>query len=534
MVSRSGPQIDPRKVAIYVRWSTEDQGEGTTLEVQMSGCRHYVLSQGWEVNDDLIFIDDGYSGGTLDRPAMKRLRVAVEKGLVHCVVVLKLDRLSRSVVDTVNLVLREWGDRCYIKSARENIDTTNQAGKMFFYILVSYAEWERSVIKERTWSGKVRRAEEGKNPGYKAPYGYQWGEENRLVIVPHEADIVRRLFDETLNGRGTRVIAAKLNEDGIPFRGGGAWTAVTLRKMLNHPVYMGDWQYGATRRNPNYGLRVGEKWLTAVEEPLVEVQGGAPAIVSREVWEAVQVAKKGRDMVKNRKSGRAFSSDHLLTGIAKCKCGSSLVGRNPGGKYTTHYYHCIGRAQKGKGFCDCGYIRQDVLDKLVVDTVRQTYENRLMKDAYLRRWSSELDESARDLERGLEKQQARLVDLDRQDAHVSRLLRQDLISVEEYRKVQGDVQKEREEAQNKITELEQAMKDVQARRGERSAMTQLLQRLERWNDLAIADRKHILRALVESFVAYRSVRGELEAKLVLKVDDLELTRLAETAAGTSS
>jgi hypothetical protein len=61
--------IDPDRVAIYIRWSTDDQGDGTTLDVQMEGCRHYALSQGWNVTEDLIFIDDGYSGGSLDRPA---------------------------------------------------------------------------------------------------------------------------------------------------------------------------------------------------------------------------------------------------------------------------------------------------------------------------------------------------------------------------------------------------------------------------------------------------------------------------------
>ncbi len=534
MALRSGPVIEPRKVAIYVRWSTEDQGDGTTLEVQMSGCRHYVLSQGWEVNEDLIFIDDGYSGGSLERPAMKKLRAAVQRGEVQCVVVLKLDRLSRSVVDTVNLVLREWGDRCYIKSARENIDTTNQAGKMFFYILVSYAEWERSVIKERTWSGKLKRAEEGRNPGFKAPYGYKWGEDNRLVIVLEEADIVRRIFDETLNGRGTRVIAAKLNEDGIRFRGGREWTAVTLRKMLNHRLYMGDFQYGATKINPNYGQREGEKWFLEVDEPLVDLVGGAPAIVSREVWEAVQVSKKGRDMVKNRKSGRAYSSDHLLTGILRCKCGGSMVGRYPGGKFTTAYYHCLMRVQKGNTHCGCGYIRQDVMDQLVVDRVRQAYEDRLTQDAYLSRWSSELEDSARELEAALAKHAAELPDFEKQEAHVSKLLRQDLISVNEYRKVQSDIQAERHQTERKMGELQEALRDVHARRGERSAMKQLLEQLNRWDDLAVPDRKHILRSLVQSLVAYKPICGEVEAKLVLKVDDPALSRLVEISTGTSA
>jgi site-specific DNA recombinase len=84
--------VDPYKVALYIRWSTDEQGDGTTLEVQKENCEHYVLSQGWQVNPDLIFIDDGWSGGNLNRPAMTRMRKMIQDGKIDCVVVYKLDR----------------------------------------------------------------------------------------------------------------------------------------------------------------------------------------------------------------------------------------------------------------------------------------------------------------------------------------------------------------------------------------------------------------------------------------------------------
>ncbi|HWI61263.1 MAG TPA: recombinase family protein, partial [Symbiobacteriaceae bacterium] len=163
-------QLQVSKVAIYIRWSTEDQGEGTTLEVQMDACKGYILSQGWPFRDDLIFVDDGISGATLDRPALGRLRGLVREGEVDCVVVYKLDRLSRTVLDMLKLVLEEWEGCCHVKSAREPIDTLTPTGKMFFYQLMSFAEWERNVIRERTMAGRLRRAQEGKNPGLMMPY----------------------------------------------------------------------------------------------------------------------------------------------------------------------------------------------------------------------------------------------------------------------------------------------------------------------------------------------------------------------------
>jgi site-specific DNA recombinase len=110
------------RVGIYIRWSTEDQGEGTTLAVQREACQSYIHSQGWTPSDALTFVDDGISGGTVDRPALTRLRAAVRAGEVDCVVVYKLDRLSRSVVDMVKLVLEEWDGHCYLKSAREPLE----------------------------------------------------------------------------------------------------------------------------------------------------------------------------------------------------------------------------------------------------------------------------------------------------------------------------------------------------------------------------------------------------------------------------
>ncbi|HYG60927.1 MAG TPA: recombinase family protein, partial [Symbiobacteriaceae bacterium] len=247
-------QVDPDRVAIYIRWSTEDQAEGTTLEVQREACTHYVLSQGWRVSHDLIFIDDGCSGGTLDRPALARLRHLVKEGRIQAVVVYRLDRLSRSVVDTVNLVLQEWDGLCHVKSAREPIDTASQAGRMFFYTLVSYAEWERAAIRERTSAGRLRRAAEGRWAAGRPPFGYQLDAEHRLALHPEEAPVVARIFREYLAGKGSPAIAFELAREGAPFRG-RIWWAGAVKRVLENPVYCGELRYGITRANPRHGKR---------------------------------------------------------------------------------------------------------------------------------------------------------------------------------------------------------------------------------------------------------------------------------------
>ncbi|HYG59811.1 MAG TPA: recombinase family protein, partial [Symbiobacteriaceae bacterium] len=194
--------MDPNKVAIYIRWSTEDQGEGTTLDVQLDACRAYMVSQGWSFREDLVYVDDGVSGATMERPALGRLRGTVARGLVECVVVYKLDRLSRSVLDMLKLVLEEWDGRCHVKSAREPIDTLTPTGKMFFYQLMSFAEWERSVIRDRMHSGRVRRAQQGRSPGAPLPHGYIKQADGAIAIDEAAAMAVRRIFRLYLSGLG--------------------------------------------------------------------------------------------------------------------------------------------------------------------------------------------------------------------------------------------------------------------------------------------------------------------------------------------
>jgi site-specific DNA recombinase len=153
----------PRAVAVYIRWSTEEQTEGTTLEVQRERCSLFIRSQGWEHDPQLTFIDDGYSGGTLNRPALTRLRAAVRAGQVDCVVSYSIDRLSRNLADIVALVQKEWAGRAVFRSASQPISTDegNPAGQLIFNMLASFAEFERGLIRERTFSGLVRRAQEG-------------------------------------------------------------------------------------------------------------------------------------------------------------------------------------------------------------------------------------------------------------------------------------------------------------------------------------------------------------------------------------
>jgi site-specific DNA recombinase len=502
--------IDPDRVAIYIRWSTDDQGDGTTLDVQMEGCRHYALSQGWNVTEDLIFIDDGYSGGSLDRPAMTRLREAVQRGEVDCVIVFKLDRLSRSVVDTVNLVLEEWDDLCHVKSAREPIDTTNHAGKMFFYMLVSYAEWERSVIKERTWSGRLKRAQEGRNPGFNAPYGYRVGATpGTLEIVPEEAAVVRRIYQLYLTGLGMLAIVRTLAEDGLLFREGRAWNESTVRHILANPVYAGDLVWGVRQRNPRYGKREGEKERLLSDEPLAAREGAFPAIVPRSEFERVQLMRGEKPSPNKGGSARALSSRFLLTGLARCgKCGSSILGREGVGRGGNTYYWCSGRNSKGATFCDGGYINTDKVDAIAVVELRRLYGDKakrekvveVMRATQKRRLESLLPRTHQ-VEKDLERLQEQEVDLRRQ-------YREKEITIAEFRAFKSDLDGERLALQKARADLEQQVEEARRALVNHDQWVQVIAQVDEWESLNMAQRKTLLRLLCRGLSLYRKPRGQ--------------------------
>lgn len=481
--------IDPNKVAAYVRWSTDEQGNGTTLAIQTEACKLFIQSQGWHFRDDLLFVDDGYSGGTLERPALKRLRELIQAGEVQCVVVFKLDRLSRSVVDTVNLVLKEWEGKCYIKSTREPIDTTHPAGKMFFYMLAGYAEFERSLIKERTLGGKYRRASEGRNAGFSYPYGYRrgadgkheldgWDEANRCFTG--KAAVVRRIFTEYLSGLGCPKIVDGLRADGIPTPSGkGTWRLSTVYGILNNPVYTGTYIYGKRKKGDRRFATMDPKW---------KIEDAFAPIVTREEFEQVQALMQRR----RAENPRALASDFLLTGIARCaRCGAALSGtRNGTGR---RYYLCANYANR---LCRTGVIDADRLEQAVVARVTALLapDSLTLQAALIER---EIRQTVAEKEHTVCALQARISGLEQQLQKAEVEWRQGELSARLYSRLAEKLEGELQAAWG---QLRKAQQELQAAR-ERAVNVErcpAVGPIEPWAGLTVPERKELLRHLISS------------------------------------
>lgn len=350
MAGKGGARIiDGERVAIYIRWSTEDQAAGTTLAVQRQACQHYVLSQGWRLRDDLCFVDDGWSGGSLARPGMAELRALVAAGEVACVVVYKIDRLSRNLVDAVQLVLREWDGRCHLKSVREPIDTTSDLGRMIFGILAMFADFERTAIRDRTQAGKVQRIRGGEQMHARPAFGYaphpsargQW------VAAPDEAALVREMFDLAAAGVPVGAIVRRLNAAGLRTRAGGEWSLRSALWVLHNRTYVGEVVYGRTSLRQVDDGSGRRRRVRNVAPRVAGPTRAAPALVAPEVFARAQEEVAARRTRRAAVGSRAQGSPHLLTGLARCPCGAAMVykaaARSAGG-----YYVC---ARTRRGTC---------------------------------------------------------------------------------------------------------------------------------------------------------------------------------------
>ena len=178
-------------VAMYLRVSTFDQAHnGYGLGDQEVQCRKYIDL--YFPNDEVrIYKDDGYSAKNLSRPEMSRMLQDVYKGKIHTVVAFKLDRLTRSVIDTYKLIKTVMEYDCSLVAVVDRIDISSANGRMLVGILSVISQWEREVISERTVAGLEQMVRSGKYPyGGRDPFGWT-RDKNVLKIVPEEADIIK-------------------------------------------------------------------------------------------------------------------------------------------------------------------------------------------------------------------------------------------------------------------------------------------------------------------------------------------------------
>lgn len=501
-------KIRPDRVAIYVRWSTDDQSEGTTLDVQLDGCRHYAMSQGWLPQDSLTFIDDGYSGGNLMRPALTKLRALIKAGEVDCVVVLKVDRLSRNIVDAVELVLNEWKDRCYFKSAREPIDTGSDLGRVIFGILAMFADFERSQIRERTQSGKVKRIAEGKQLHGEPAFGYRpSGVKGQWEEAPEEAEIVRRMFRMAAGGQSANGICRILNGEGIRTRAGKQWSIRGVLWVLHNRLYLGEAVYGRTQlkmRTSPADKRKTER-LTR-EQPIVRTQTqAAPSLITVDLFDQVQSQLERNRVARREYGSRSLSSPHLLVGLARCRCGGTLVVKQHE-RYANYFCHNTRGGRCGHG---PGYINQARADQIVLAQFVMMYGTRVAREARFQIAAEQVERHLANLIPQRTAIEKSLASLHEQENRLMRAARSGELDLKDLRDLRVGIERDRREIQERLASLDTEIAEAKKRLDKNHETMSRLSEVERLHLLTTEQKRELLRcALAGPIILYKAKGSE--------------------------
>jgi DNA invertase Pin-like site-specific DNA recombinase len=237
------PILRKLRCAVYTRKSSEEglDMEFNSLDAQREACEAYVASQkpeGWVLVPD-PYDDGGFSGGTLERPALRRLLADIEDGRVDVIVVYKIDRLSRSLMDFAKLV--EVFDRKGVTfvSVTQSFNTTTSMGRLTLNILLSFAQFEREVIGERIRDKFAASRKRGMWMGGWAPLGYDI-KDRKLVVNDTEAAAVRRIFERFAKCHSALTVVRELAAEGFVNKYGQKLDKGRIYKLLHNRVYVGD------------------------------------------------------------------------------------------------------------------------------------------------------------------------------------------------------------------------------------------------------------------------------------------------------
>ncbi len=224
------------RAAIYARVSTDDQAkEGFSIAAQLKRLNAYCKARGWALAN--AYVDEGFSGRGIERPAYQRMMSEIETWDV--LVVLKMDRIHRNSRNFTNMMdlLKERNKE--FNSMQESFDTTTAIGRFVMDIIQRIAQLESEQIGERVKMGMAQKAKKGKgHNGFPEPYGYDF-RDGHLVLDEAEAIVVEKIYNGYLEGSSLMDIARRLNGEGISTKKGRAWEKATVQNVLTNPIYCG-------------------------------------------------------------------------------------------------------------------------------------------------------------------------------------------------------------------------------------------------------------------------------------------------------
>jgi len=353
------------RCAVYTRKSTAAglEKDFNSLDAQREACLDYIRSQasrGWVASEE-AYNDGGFTGANIERPGFQKLLDHVRQGLIDVVVIYKVDRLSRSLLDFARVMEHFNRHRTAFVSITQNFSTADPVGRLTLNMLMSFAEFEREMIADRIRDKVAGARRKGKWTGGITSLGYV-SEKSKLVVIPSEAPWVAQAFQWYLEGKSALEISLRLNEAEVPMR--------AIQKPRPHP-----WNKDHVLRILRNRLYVGE--IACLGEFVVAEH---PALITREVFDQAQRLMKPR----HHQPGVLIQNpDYLVRGTLRCGACQGLMTsastRRDGRVF--RYYRCTTRDKWGKKVCPMKQLPAEAIETFVVEQLKEAFKNRMRRAA---------------------------------------------------------------------------------------------------------------------------------------------------------
>jgi len=488
------------RCAIYTRKSTEEglEQEFNSLDAQREAAEAFITSQrheGWVARPER-YDDGGFTGGNMERPALKRLLADIEAGGVDCVVVYKVDRLSRSLLDFARIMEVFEGHHVSFVSVTQQFNTSTSLGRLMLNVLLSFAQFEREIIAERTRDKMSAARRKGKWTGGTPILGYDL-QDARLLVNDDEAEQVRAIFELYLERRSLIAVARELDRRGWLTKrhvskrgretGGKPYTKSALSRLLSNAIYTGKVNYRGV-------IYEGE------HEPIVEP----------ELWHRVQQLLR----LNGRTGGKDVRNKYgaFLRGLLFCEpCGKPMVHTYTakGGK-RYRYYVCSNAQQRGWASCPTKSVPAHDIEASVLDQVRRLGSETAVVAETLRHAREQSSQRASELER---ERRALGSELTRLNAELRKLAGEVGMPADETMETErlADVQDRIRTIEQRITCIREELISLQRGAIDEKDLAKALSLFDPvWDSLSSVEQCRVMRLLVER-VDYDGRTGKMTA-----------------------
>ncbi len=344
---KAADAVTTLKAAIYIRVSTQYQVDRASLPVQREELINYA-KYALDITDCVVFEDAGYSAKNTDRPDYQRMMARVRTGEFSHLLVWKIDRISRNLLDFAAMYaeLKKLG--IVFVSKNEQFDTSSAMGEAMLKIILVFAELERNMTSERVSAVMLSRANDGIWNGGKVPFGYAYDKDSKqFSIIEDEAQVVLHIYDLYESVKSLTTVAKSLNEKGVRSRTGKPWNPTTVRTMLTNPFYAGTYRY-------NYRDESSKSFTVKDKDEWVLVLDHHPAIVTPERQEIIAV------MLQSKQRGWAGAgmtyqrkNIHIFAGLLKCGCCGYTMIASPDRERSDGWRPSVYKCSRQRRFGDC-------------------------------------------------------------------------------------------------------------------------------------------------------------------------------------